>query len=108
MENSPSQSEVLLGGPALLQTQLARSYMNWIGRKLLRLVHMIHGMGAFALITFGVTVTKFNRASRVVHPIVREQIYRAGVRLLPMVSFLAFALGLVVIGQTVALLNRYG
>src|SRR5688572_8528138 len=36
------------------------------------------------------------------------QITRAGVRLLPMVSFVAFVLGLVVIGQTVSLLNRFG
>ncbi len=82
--------------------------MNWIGRKLLRLINTIHGLGAFALITFGVTVTKFNLAWRVVHPLIRAQVYRAGVRLLPMVGFLGFALGLVIIGQTVALLNRVG
>ncbi len=106
MENSPA-AENLPGGP-LLQAQFARSYMNWIGRKLLHLANTIHGLGAFALITFGVTVTKFNRASRVVHPLVRAQVYRAGVGLLPIVAFLAIALGAVVIGQTVALLNRVG
>ena len=36
------------------------------------------------------------------------QVGRAGLKLLPMVSFLAMALGLVVIGQTVSLLNRVG
>jgi phospholipid/cholesterol/gamma-HCH transport system permease protein len=82
--------------------------MNWIGRKLLYVINTIHGLGAFALITFGVTVTKLNQASRVIHPIIRAQIYRAGVGLLPMISFLACALGLVVIGQTVALLSRVG
>jgi phospholipid/cholesterol/gamma-HCH transport system permease protein len=92
----------------LLQGQIARSYTNWIGRKLLRLINTIHGLGAFALITFGVTVTKFNLASRVIHPLIRGQIYRAGVRLLPMIGFLGCALGLVVIGQTVALLSRVG
>lgn len=96
------------GSRPLIQSQLARSYMNWIGRKLLRLINTIHGLGAFALITFGVTVTKFNLAWRVVHPLIRAQVYRAGVRLLPMVGFLGFALGLVIIGQTVALLNRVG
>ena len=47
-------------------------------------------------------------ASRVIHPLACEQVDRAGVRLLPMVSFLALALGLIVIGQTVALLSRMG
>jgi phospholipid/cholesterol/gamma-HCH transport system permease protein len=82
--------------------------MNWIGRRLIYLINTSHGLGAFALITFGVTVTKFNRAARVIHPLIRDQIHRSGVRLLPMISFLGCALGLVVIGQTVALLSRVG
>lgn len=86
----------------------ARSYMNWIGRKIIRLTTTIHGLGAFALIAMGVVVTKFNVASRVVHPMVRTQIYRAGVRLLPIVAFIALALGFVIIGQTVSLLSRVG
>src|SRR5207247_986195 len=44
----------------------------------------------------------------VIHPLVRAQIHRAGLRLLPMTSFLACALGLVIIGQMVALLTRVG
>jgi phospholipid/cholesterol/gamma-HCH transport system permease protein len=82
--------------------------MHWIGRKLLYLLNTIHGLGAFALITFGVTVTKFNVAARVIHPLIRSQIYRAGVRLMPIIGFLAFVLGLVIVGQTVALLSRVG
>jgi phospholipid/cholesterol/gamma-HCH transport system permease protein len=82
--------------------------MNWIGRKLIRLTNTIHGLGAFALITLGVMVTKSGVASRVIHPMIRAQIHRAGVRLLPMISFLALALGMVVIGQTVSLLDRVG
>src|SRR5262249_2809315 len=72
------------------------------------LVNTIHGLGAFALITFAVTVTKFNVAARVIHPLIRAQIYRAGVRLMPIVAFLAFVLGLLIVGQTVALLSRVG
>jgi phospholipid/cholesterol/gamma-HCH transport system permease protein len=68
----------------------------------------IHGFGAFALITLGIVVSKFGVASKVIHPLIRAQIQRAGVRLLPVVSFVAVALGLVVIGQTVALLSRVG
>ena len=86
----------------------ARGYTNWIGRKLIRFSQTIHGLGAFALITLGVAVTKFGASARVVHPLIRAQINRAGVRLLPMISFLGFALGLVVIGQTVSLLSQVG
>ena len=94
--------------PARANPRFVRSYLNWIGRFILRLVRTIHGLGAFALITVGVTLTKFWKASGVVHPLISAEIHRAGVRLLPMISFLAFALGLVVIGQTVSLLNRVG
>ena len=53
-------------------------------------------------------VTKSQTAKAVIHPLIRKQLNRAGLRLLPMVAFLAFALGMVVIGQTVLILNRYG
>jgi phospholipid/cholesterol/gamma-HCH transport system permease protein len=94
--------------PGRANPRFVRSYMNWIGRLIIRIIRTIHGLGAFALITIGVTTTKFWKSSRVVHPLISAEIHRAGVRLLPMVSFLAFALGLVVIGQTVSLLNRVG
>ena len=90
------------------RSSLARVYFNWIGRIILALVRNIHGVGAFALITLGVTLTKFWKASELIHPMIALQISRAGTRVLPMVSFVAFALGLVVIGQTVSLLNRVG
>jgi phospholipid/cholesterol/gamma-HCH transport system permease protein len=94
--------------PPEFRPPLARVYLNWIGHLLLRTIRTIHGLGAFALITLGVTLTKFQHASKVIHPLIRSQIHRAGIRLLPMVSFLAFALGLVIIGQTVSLLQRVG
>jgi phospholipid/cholesterol/gamma-HCH transport system permease protein len=79
-----------------------------VGSKLIGFLESVHGLGAFLLITTGVAVTKFNTARAVIHPLVRKQITRAGVDLLPMVGFLAFALGMVVIGQTVFLLHRFG
>jgi phospholipid/cholesterol/gamma-HCH transport system permease protein len=94
--------------PSAPAPTLARAYLNWIGRVILRILRTIHGLGAFALITLGVTVTKFWKASGVVHPLIFGQVYRAGVRLLPIVTFMATALGVVVIGQTVSLLNRVG
>jgi phospholipid/cholesterol/gamma-HCH transport system permease protein len=85
-----------------------RAYVNYVGSKLMAFLENIHRLTAFLLITSAVAVTKFNTARAVIHPLIRIQITRAGVRLLPMVGFLAFALGMVVIGQTVFLLHRFG
>lgn len=90
------------------RARLAGRYTNLIGRRLLQVLGTAHGLGAFGLITLGVTVTKLNVAFRVIHPIIRREIHRAGVRLLPMVAFLGCALGLVIIGQSVSLLSRVG
>ncbi len=95
-------------GRIFLERPLTRRYLNFVGRLILHGSSVIHRQGAFALITLGVALTKFNVASRVVHPLIRDQIHRAGVRLLPLIGFLAFALGLVIIGQTVSLLTRVG
>lgn len=84
------------------------SFANFVGRKLLRFILTVQGLGAFALITIGVMLKKFVVARRVVHPLIRAHLARSGLRLLPMVLFIAFALGLVVIGQTVTLLQRVG
>ena len=105
MDRSSTETDVRGG---LRAPPWARVYLNWIGRVILRILQTIHGLGAFALITMAVTITKFWKAPGVVHPLIHGEIYRAGVRLLPIVSFLATALGLVVIGQTVSLLNRVG
>jgi phospholipid/cholesterol/gamma-HCH transport system permease protein len=108
VENQASNTVQRIEKPLLLEPYFTRVLFRFIGRKLLAFVDMVRGLGAFALITFGVTLTKFNVAHRVVHPLIRSQIYRAGVSLLPMVSFLAFALGFVIIGQMVSLLTRVG
>ena len=105
MDDSLAQADF---GPRVGRPSFARIYLNWIGRIILSIVRTIHGLGAFALITLGVTLTKFGKAADLIHPMISLQITRAGVRLLPMVSFVAFVLGLVVIGQTVSLLNRFG
>ena len=68
----------------------------------------VRGLLAFALITFGVLLTKFRTAPRVIRPLIVEHVARSGLRLLPMILYLSFALGLVVIGQTVSLLSRVG
>src|SRR5437868_6485604 len=87
---------------------LPRSATSFIGRKLFRFVLTIQGLGAFALITIGVLIKKFGVARQIIHPMIRHEIGRAGLRLLPMFLFLSLALGLVVIGQTVSWLTRFG
>lgn len=92
----------------LLRAPLPRSYTNYFGRKLCRFLLTVQGLGAFGLITLGVLITKFRRSSRVIYPLAFREVSRAGLRLLPMFLFLAAALGLVVIGQTVSWLTRVG
>ena len=92
----------------LLRTPLPRAYMNFLGRKILRLLLTIQGLGAFALITLGVLVAKFRVARQVIRPLMCQEISRSGLRLLPMFLFLALALGFLVIGQSVAVLARVG
>jgi phospholipid/cholesterol/gamma-HCH transport system permease protein len=98
----------LLPGLSRMAAPLPRSYLAFVGRKLFRLAEVVEGLGAFTLITLGVTITKWHSSSHVIRPLIREQIQRAGVRLLPIIAFMAFALGFVVIGQTVALLTQVG
>ncbi len=97
--------------PGPIVTRSARvpaTVVRRIGRKLLALLHTLHGLIAFAFISLGVLAKKYRVARAVIHPLVITQLSRSGVRLLPMVFFLAMVLGLVVIGQTVALMTRVG
>ena len=87
---------------------LSKSYTDLIGRKLFLAVLTIQGLGAFALITLGVMLNKFNVARSVIQPRVRHEISRAGVALLPMFLFIALALGFLVVGQTVSALAKVG
>jgi phospholipid/cholesterol/gamma-HCH transport system permease protein len=93
---------------ALLRLPLPRTLTRYLGRELFRFLLTVQGLGAFALITLGVMITKFGVAPRLIHPRVREETFRAGLRLLPMFLFMSAALGLLVIGQTVSWLTRVG
>ena len=92
----------------VLRMPLPPFFSNYLGRKLFRFLLTIQGLGAFALITLGVIIKKIGVARRVVRPLILHEISRAGVRLLPMFLFMAAALGLLVIGQTVSWATRYG
>jgi phospholipid/cholesterol/gamma-HCH transport system permease protein len=84
------------------------SLVHRIGRGLFRFLMTIQGLGAFSLITLGVILKKFRVARRVIWPLIVYEISRASVRLLPMFLFMAAALGLLVIGQSVSWLTRVG
>jgi len=79
-----------------------------LGRALFRFLETVQGLGAFALITLGVILSKFRLARPVVWPAVMREISRSGSRLLPMFLYVAAALGLLVIGQSVSWLTRVG
>lgn len=100
----------LLAVKALAQqpVSLWKSYVDSSAGRVLRFFSTLQELGAFAVITLGVTITKFNQSKRVVHPLIVHHIWKAGVNLLPMVGFVGVALGLLIIGQTVALLSRVG
>jgi phospholipid/cholesterol/gamma-HCH transport system permease protein len=85
-----------------------KSYTDLLARKLFLLLLTIQGLGAFALITLGVMLKKFRVARPVIRPLIRQEIARAGVRLLPLFLFLSGALGFLVVGQTVVVLARFG
>ena len=87
----------------LWRAPLPPSFASFIGRKIIRAFLTVHGLASFALITIGVMLRKFGVARRVIHPLIRTHIARSGLRLLPMMLFIALALGLAVIGQTILL-----
>jgi phospholipid/cholesterol/gamma-HCH transport system permease protein len=87
---------------------LPKSYTDFIGRKLFLFLLTVQGLGAFALITFGVMLQKHGVANNVMRPRIRQEISRAGVAMLPMFGFVALALGFLVVGQTVSALAKVG
>ena len=104
--NPHNDSETATG--FVFRAPLPKSYTHFIGRLLFRFLFTVQGIGAFALITLGVMISKFGRASHVLRPLVRREISRSGLKLLPMFVFLSAALGLLVIGQVVSWLSRVG
>lgn len=85
-----------------------RALTGLLGRGLMRFITTVHGLGAFALVTLGVMISKAGQARHVVRPLIFQHVVQSGLKLLPMIFFLAAALGLLIIGQTVSLLTRVG
>ena len=91
-----------------LRAPLPGSYGGYTGRRLLFFLATVQGVGAFALITLGVLVTKLRVAREVTFPAIRHELARSGLSLLPMFLFMSVAAGLVVIGQAVLWLQKVG
>ncbi|MGA2557461.1 MAG: ABC transporter permease, partial [Verrucomicrobiota bacterium] len=99
-DNSPERT-LLPPPPSLF-------YADYVGRALFGLWATVRGLGAFALITLGVMVTKFGAARDVTFPAIHQEQARTGTQVLPMFMFISVALGLVVVGQTITRLNQVG
>ena len=108
MRGSLAKAFELVNTLVFRRVPLPKSYADFLGRKLFLFLLAVQGLGAFALITLGVLLKKFNAANNVVGPRIRQEIARAGVALLPMFLFVALALGFLVVGQTVSALARVG
>jgi len=91
-----------------ITSEIPRAYLNFIGKKLINFFRTIYGLTAFTLITIGVLFKKARYARGVILPATCIQVYRAGIRPLPMCSFLMLALGFVIVGQVVSILTRVG
>ena len=83
-------------------------YADSVGRALFGLWDTVRGLGAFTLITLGVMATKFGLARDVTLPAIQHEQARTGTRVLPMFLFIAAALGLAVVGQTLTRLDQLG
>lgn len=79
-----------------------------IGRRLFLLFLTAQGIGAFAFITILTLLKKFRVARSVIRPAIRREVTRASMRLMPMLLFLALALGFLIIAQTVAVAASVG
>jgi phospholipid/cholesterol/gamma-HCH transport system permease protein len=79
-----------------------------IGRRLFLLFLTAQGIGAFAVVTLLTILKKFRTARSVIRPALRRETTRASLKLMPMILFLALALGFLIIAQTMAVAASVG
>lgn len=97
----PSRPTRHWAAPLITPIRRTGRWVNGVGIEIRRLV-------AFTLISFVTAFQKWPIATQVIHPLVREQIFRTGVRLVPLVCLLGFILGFIIVGQTLVLLIQHG
>lgn len=83
-------------------------WIDALGRATIRSAGTSRRLTSFCLITLGVVWSRRGHARALMRPKFRAELHRSGVTLLPMISLLALVLGLVIIGQTAALLSKVG
>ena len=108
MAGDPASAHRWLRLDSLLRSPLPPSYTRLAGGWLLAAWDQARRLTAFSLITLAVLVRRYARTSAVMRPLICHHIAAAGIRLLPMTSVIAAAMGWAIIGQTVALLTRVG
>ena len=81
------------------------AFANRVGHQLVAFLLTVRGLGAFALIILGVIFRKHKVAREVMQPRIRHELARSGSNLIPVFTFLALALGFLVVGQTVTQLG---
>ncbi len=91
-----------------MRASMPRNLADRLGRRVFRFLATVQGLGAFALITLGVIVTKLRVSRAVTFPLILQELARSGLRLLPMFMFMAAALGLAVISQVISRLTQVG
>ncbi len=93
---------------ALRLTLAPVSFAGNVGRSLYEAGTTAKGLAAFALIIFGVILTKFRVARDVTRPAIRRELARTGVGAAPLFLFISVAFGVVVVGQTISWLSKAG
>jgi phospholipid/cholesterol/gamma-HCH transport system permease protein len=91
-----------------LPTAQTETLLDRTGRRVVEMALLSRALGAFALISLSVMLIRRDSPRRVMRPLIRARIHDSGFRLLPLISLLGVALGLLVIAQTTALLTRLG
>lgn len=97
-----------LSWDAALTSPLPASYTRLTGGWLLAAWDTARRLLAFSLITLAVLIRRYAGVSVLLRPLICQHIALAGIRLLPITSLIAAAMGWAIIGQTVALLTRVG
>ena len=91
--------------PDLRSAPVPPAFANRVGHQLVAFLLTVRGLGAFALIILGVIFRKHKVAREVMQPRIRHELARSGSNLIPVFTFLALALGFLVVGQTVTQLG---
>lgn len=94
--------------PSATEPSRRRPLLRVAGRRALAALETLKGLIAFALIAAGALISQRRRARTLIRSLVVEQVAQNGLRLLPLGLAVSAAIGLVVVGQMVALLTRLG